>query len=230
MRPVLVTLTGPSASAIDPLADALARRGGPDWAVAGQPRAEDAPSARIILVPGELPAGFSADLEVFVAPVTPAPLLVQVPVDPAAAQQARMDLTLSDPDALDAVLAKLNARFGNPVDVDDDIRSGFAAALQAAGPTTRQQPHLHWTLSDPYAGLERAQWVVFSLVDATQRNHGEQLRRDFVRIRQDDALFDQVIGDRGFKDDVPAALIDPTNRHDPGTKALFMRLQRLLRR
>ncbi|NCG18028.1 MAG: hypothetical protein GWP91_03325 [Rhodobacterales bacterium] len=230
MRPVLVTLTGPSAAVIDPLATQLAERGGETWALAGKHRADDAPKARLILVPGELPEGFEADLEVFVVPVDDTPLLVQVPVDPIAAQQARLDLILADPDALNSVLAKLNARFGNPVDINDDVRSGFADALQVAGPTTQESPHLQWTLSDRYAGLERSSWVLFVLNDDSQRAHGEQLRRDFVRIRNDDTLFAQVIGDRGFRDDVPAALIDLNNRHSLGLKALFTRLKRLLRR
>lgn len=87
-----------------------------------------------------------------------------------------------------------------------------------------------WAISDGYAGIGHAQLVVVNIRREAERGRGEQLVADVMRLRKDQALFDDILGFRGSKIPVTAVVANLAVPGDPGRKKALARARRALRR
>jgi energy-coupling factor transporter ATP-binding protein EcfA2 len=195
-------------------------------------------SSDAVILEGDDPLGHPG-LDVFVAPAPEAgeALFVRQPRDRAAAERARADAweeLLRQPDG---VARWMDQMMGGPVveyvrrntalaeTVRDQMLAGIAN-FRDAPPVT---PVEHWAVADRYRGIEHAGLVVVNVHDPSERCDGERLVADILRLRQDRALFDDILGWRGHRTPITAVVADLTEPRDPGRRKALARLRRSLR-
>lgn len=189
-----------------------------------------------VFIEGDRPIDH-VDLSVFVAP--PAAkghtLLRRVVRDRAAEHQASLEhfaLALESPDAMARLLGAgglderiLSIVLNRPRALDD-LRRSLKSKLGAAKRVPAPAPSEHWALDDPYVGIEHAQVVVVNVRSALDRDAAGALLDDIARLRTDDVIFRDVMGVRGNKLPITAAVADLSSSNDAGLKRVASRVKR----
>ncbi len=195
--------------------------------------------SRAVVLEGDNPIGF-ADLGVFVAPALAAgdALFVRRKRDRAKEERAKADALerlLREPDGVAELLGEM---IGGPIvdlarrnprlleEARANLLAGIASARKAPPPT----PTEHWSIAAGYQGIEQAQLVVVDIRSDLEREHGERLVADVVRLRKDDALFRDILGFRGHKIPITAVVANLKDQTDVGCKKAIARVKRALKR
>ncbi len=194
--------------------------------------------SQAVVLEGDNPLGF-ADLGVFVAPGPQAgeALFVRRTRDRAQEERAKADALerrLRQPDGPAAFLDQL---LGGPIvrfarrrpEFLEKIRAELLAGIAAARTAPSPEPTEHWAIADPYAGIEHAQLVVVTVRNASERERGERLIADLVRLRKDEALFRDILGPLGSRTPITAVVANLADPDDPGRKKAVARARRSLR-
>lgn len=187
---------------------------------------------------GDNPVAF-ADLSVFVACVLPAgkKLFVRRKRDRAGEERAKadsMEAMLRKPDGVAEFMSQM---FGGPIveavrqnpQLIEEARATLLAGISSARKGPAPKPTEHWAIADGYSGIEQAQLVVVNIRNEAEREGGERLIADVVRLRKDVALFNDILGFRGNKIPVTAVVANLTNPGDPGRKKALARVARTVR-
>lgn len=181
-----------------------------------------------------------ADLTVFVAPAPRVgeALFVRRRRDPATADRARADeleRLLGEPDGVARWMERIvglpvgkHVR-GNP-SLAKGVRAQLLAAVAGARDTPAPRPVERWAVAERFAGIERAGVVVVALHHSGERGRAEQLAAEVRRLRQDRALFDDILGWRGHRTPITAVAADLTDPRDPGRRKAVARIRRSLPR
>jgi len=194
--------------------------------------------SRAVILEGDNPAGY-ADLEVFVAPAPLAgeTLYVRRQQDVAASQRARADAweeLLRRPDGMSTWMEEV---MGLPVGdlvhknprLAEDVRSRMLAGIAQvrSGPPPRSVEH--WGISERFQGIQGAGLVVVNIQSSTERPAAEQLLVDLARLRNDDALFNDILGWRGHRTPITAVVATISDPRDAGRKKAIARVRRTIR-
>jgi len=194
--------------------------------------------SRAVILEGDNPAGY-ADLEVFVAPAPLAgeALYVRRQQDVAAAQRARADAweeLLRRPDGMSTWMEEV---IGPPVGdfvrknprLAEDARSRMLAGIARVRSGPPPRPVEHWAVSERFQGIERAGLVVVNVRDPAERPAAEQMLVDLARLRNDDALFNDILGWRGHRTPITAVVATISDLRDAGRKKAIARVRRTIR-
>src|SRR2546428_12683367 len=96
-----------------------------------------------------------------------------------------------------------------------------------SGPPPR--PVEHWAVSVRFQGIQRAGLVVVIVRDPAERPPAEQLLVDLARLRNDDALFNDILGTRGHRTPITAVVANISDPRDAGQKKAIARVRRTIR-
>jgi hypothetical protein len=110
-----------------------------------------------------------------------------------------------------------------------ETRAKLPAGITAARKAPQPKPAQHWAIRDRYSGIEHAQLVVVNVRHDSERGTGEQLAEDLVRLRKEEKLFSHVLGFRGSRTPITAAVANLAQPADPGRKKALARVRRLFR-
>ena len=189
-----------------------------------------------VLIEGDSPLSFRPDLSVYVTPPVPASrtLLRRVTEDRSASharELGHLERLLDTPGSVEEFLGNmLAAEFGGRLPVSDagfaDARRSMADLVARAKSQGAPPPIERWALADGFAGIELAQVVVINARSAGERERGEAMLPELVRLRKDRAVFDDVIGLRGNRLAVTVGVADVGDPGDKGLKRLLTRVKR----
>jgi hypothetical protein len=104
------------------------------------------------------------------------------------------------------------------------------AAITKAREAPTPEPTEHWALAEGYDGIEHAQLVVVNIRNEADRGQGERLVSDLGRLRKEPALFGDILGERGSKIPITAAVANLSDAKDAGLKKALARVGRVMRR
>jgi len=190
------------------------------------------------ILEGDDPLGF-ADLAVFVAPPLPAgkTLLVRRMRDRAKEARDRTDALerlLHEPQGVtgffEQTLGASLATFARErPELLEEIRADLLARIVQARRAPPPEPTEHWAITEGYEGIERAQLVVVNVRGADERERGEALAREVGRLREDAAVFHDVVRFRSHKTPITVAVAELLDRKDAGRKKAVARVRRVLR-
>jgi len=192
-----------------------------------------------VVLEGDNPLKY-VDLSVFVAPVPVAGerLFIKRRIDRARERHVALgaiERLINEPDGLAKFLGEA---VGGPIvefakkrpklmeDAHAKLVSDIAAARKAPPP----EPTWRWGISDPYSGIEHAQLIVVNVRNDHERQAGEQLVADVVRLRKEEQLFKDILGFRGSRTPVTVVVADLLKPEDPGRKKALARARRVFRR
>lgn len=192
-----------------------------------------------VVLEGDNPLGY-VDVSVFVAPPLPSGerLFVRRTRDRARERRtnaADLERLLREPDGVARLMEQM---IGGPItDVirahpelaekaRADLLDGLARARKAPPP----RPTGHWAIAESHAGIERAQLVIVSAREEDERVRAERLVADIRRLREDDALFDDILGIHGTRVPITAVAADLGDPSDRGLKKAIGRVKRTLKR
>ena len=191
-----------------------------------------------VVLEGNNPLGY-VDLSVFVAPPPAAGerLFVRRTRDRALEQRGRVDAIerlLCEPDGVPELLGEI---VGGPIvefarkspKLMEDLRASLLAGIAAARKAPQPKAMQHWAVSDRYSGIEHAQLVVVNVRHDSERGAGEQLAADLVRLRKEEKLFNDVLGFRGSRIPITAAVANLAQPTDPGRRKALARVRRVFR-
>jgi hypothetical protein len=194
--------------------------------------------SRAVILEGDNPAGY-ADLEVFVAPAPLAgeALYVRRQQDVAASQRARADAweeLLRQPDGMSRWMEEV---MGLPVGgfvrknprLAEDARSRMLAGIAQVRSGPPPGPVECWAVSERFQGIQVAGLVVVNVRDPAERPAAEQLLVDLARLRNDDALFNDILGWRGHRTPITAVVANISDPRDAGRKKAIARVRRTIR-
>ena len=193
-----------------------------------------------VLIEGDSPLDFAPDLTVYVTPpvLKGESLLRRVTVDRAAAFERQLDqlraLVSSSDGGAGFVRAMVEAEFGRSLLVADEamgeVRDSLAAVLERTEKAGPPPPEEKWSLADGYAGIERAQVVVINVRSPAERQRGEEMLPELVRLRKDAEVFNDVIGWHGNRLPITAGVADLGDPTDKGLKRILPRIKRVFPR
>ncbi len=86
-----------------------------------------------------------------------------------------------------------------------------------------------WLFSDDQYCRHIAGLVVVNLRDPAERPAAEQLLVDLARLRKDDALFNDIVGWRGYRLPITAVVANLADPRDAGRKKAVARVRRTIR-
>jgi len=78
-------------------------------------------------------------------------------------------------------------------------------------------------------GIQVAGLVVVNVRDPSERPPAEQLLVDLARLRNDDALFNDILGWRGHRTPITAVVANISDPRDAGRKKAIARVRRTIR-
>lgn len=178
------------------------------------------------------------NLVVFVAPV-PAPrkrLLRRVKRDLAPEHQKAIIRMRSLLRTSKGTLSILRETFGAPmarlVAKEPEIVESCRASLEAnlhrlapVDPTGRRTDR--WEVARPYRGIEKARLVLFNIRDASERRRGEAAQQDVRKFREDSHVFQDVLGQQGYRVPIMIVSADLGHDRDAGLRKAIRRVLRV---
>ena len=192
-----------------------------------------------VVIEGDCPID-CIDLSVFVAPppVAERSLLRRVVRDHATAHQAAIAQLAQSLESPAGLIRLLSSVLGEPLAAMALQRPGmledFRGSMETRLSEIRRAPPPpateHWALDPGYDRVERAQLVVINVRSADERVAAQRFIKDVARLRQDEAIFRDVIGHRGYKIPVTAVMADLSDLKDPGLRKAVARVKRATRR
>jgi hypothetical protein len=192
-----------------------------------------------VVLEGDNPLNLT-DLAVFVAPPLAAGrrLFVRRKRDRAKEERAKADAMehlLREPDGVARFLGQMtgapSAAFArqNPK-LLEEARATLLAGIAQLRKAPPPKPTEHWAIARSYVGIERAQLVVVNARGERDRARGELVVRDLMRIREDDALFEDILGIRGTRVPITAVVADLSEPRDRGLRKALARVRRAIKR
>ncbi|MHB1526858.1 MAG: hypothetical protein ACYCZN_11380 [Candidatus Dormibacteria bacterium] len=191
-----------------------------------------------IILEGNSPLGH-ADVTVFVAPAPEVgeALFVRRSRDQAAAGRAgadELERMLRQPAG---VAQWLERALGRPVSdyvrrnpsMAEELRKQLLLGIERFRDAPASSPVDHWAVTERFRGIENAGVVVVNVRAGGERSGAEQLAADALRLRQDKALFDDILGWRGQRTPITAVVADLADPRDPGRRKAIARIRRSLR-
>jgi hypothetical protein len=100
----------------------------------------------------------------------------------------------------------------------DEVRSRMLEGIAQVCGAPPPRPVDHWAVSERFQGIERAGLVVVNVRDPAERPAAEQLLVDLARLRKDDALFNDIVGWRGYRVPITAVVANLADPRDGGRK------------
>lgn len=189
-----------------------------------------------VLIEGDNPIAF-VDLRVFVTGPLPAgkTLFVRRKRDRAVelAKADAMEEMLRMPDGVARFLEQM---VGGPFvemarqrpHIFEEARTTLLAGIAKASKAPPPKPTQRWAIADACSGIERAGLVVVNIRSGDERTRGERLVADIVKLRKDEALFNDILGVGGTKIPVTAVVANLANPGDPGRGKALARVKRSL--
>jgi hypothetical protein len=189
-----------------------------------------------VVLEGDDPLGL-ADLKVFVAPVPASGERLFVRRSETRSYRDRaavLERFLADPaDVVELLsiaggepLAELGRR---NLELLEDVRAKLVAEVRQTGRLSVPKQKERWAIADRYAGIEDAQLVVVNVRAEGARVAAEELAADVKRVREDKALFADIIGHRGTRVPVTVVVADVTAPADVDFKKAIARIRRAIR-
>lgn len=190
-----------------------------------------------VVLEGDQPFEF-VDVRVFVAPALKGRSLYRRKTRDRARERAeglrQLEKLLGSPEGTKEAVASL---FGQPLAEAmsampsrlEETRATMLAVLEKERAALPPEPTEHWVIAPCYEGIERAQVVVVNIRTAAERRIGENLVSDLDRLRKDEAIFQDILGWRGQRIPVTAAVADLADPRDAGLKKVLTRIRRAFR-
>lgn len=180
-----------------------------------------------------------ADVDVFVAPAPGVgqTLFVRRRRYPDAADRARAD-QLEQMLRQPAGVARWMERVvGSPIgeyvrrnpSMTEVVRNQLLAGIERFRDAPVSRPVEHWAVVERFRGIEDAGVVVVNVRAGGDRTGAEELVADALRLRKDQALFDDILGWRGHRTPITAVVADLADPRDPGRRKAVARIRRSLR-
>jgi len=190
-----------------------------------------------VVLEGDQPVEF-VDLKLFVASWHPecASLFCRVTRD--RAQESleslqRFEKLLGSPEGTKALvtqyLGKTLAEHMCSLSRLEETRASMSAILERQRATPAPEPTTHWAIAPAHAGIEHAQAVVVNIRSDKERRSAQQLVEDLARLRQDKAIFQDILGWRGQRIPITAVIADLADPRDAGLKKMLARIGRALK-
>ena len=111
----------------------------------------------------------------------------------------------------------------------EDVRSRMLAGIAQVRSGPPPRPVECWSVSERFQGIQVAGLVVVNVRDRAERPAAEQLLVDLVRLRNDDALFNDILGWRGHRTPITAVVANISDPRDAGRKKAVARVRRTIR-
>jgi hypothetical protein len=92
-----------------------------------------------------------------------------------------------------------------------------------------EKAHMRWAVAAPYRGIESAQLAVINVRRESDKDDAEALLADVVRLRNDDAVFADILAPLGSRVPITAVVANLTRPAEPGTKKALARIRRVIR-
>ncbi len=196
--------------------------------------------SEVVMIEGDCPIEWGADLEVFVAPVPTGKqrLLTKTTKKRPGSRQAQAEIEEAL-ETREGFARMMTDPIGIPVDRIQDpkkvdairewVKRELARQKQPRTTGSKHNAAARWTLNEAYAGIERANVVIVNIRDESERPATESLLEDIARLRQDEAVFQDILGPTGKRTRITALAADLSNQKDPGTKKAHTRLRRAVR-
>lgn len=188
-----------------------------------------------VLLEGDPPVEY-LDLTVFVAPALPGDesLFRRVKRDRARERREaleRWEKLLRKPGGTKEFLVlTVGEALAESVALDsklvDSTRASMLAGLKKERAAPPPAPTQHWAIAAGYEGIEQAQVVVVNVHNAEERPGAQRLVNDLVRLRKDEAVFQDILGWRGHRIPITAVVADLADPGDPGLKKALARVRR----
>ena len=110
-----------------------------------------------------------------------------------------------------------------------ETRASLSAILEQERDAPAPEPTVHWAIAPAYQGIEHAQAVVVNVRNTEERRGAQRLVEDVARLRQDKAVFQDIVGWRGYRIPITAVVADLSDPRDPGLKKMLARIGRALK-
>jgi hypothetical protein len=191
-----------------------------------------------VIVEGDNPFAY-LDLDVFVtSPMDPDEDLLVTRLRDRASQDRtkieRWQRLLGQPDG---VARWLDEEVGIPAvelfrrkpELFEGERNTILAGLAKLAKAPPAKPTQHWAVAERYAGIESAGLVVVNVPGPAERAQAERLLREVARIRNDEAVFEDVLSFRGHRIPITAVIADLADPADAGRKKALARVRRAIK-
>jgi hypothetical protein len=190
-----------------------------------------------VILEGDQPVEF-VDLKVFVAPVHPSgPSLFRRVTRNRAKERLESlrqhEKLLGSPEGTRTLLTRyfgktLADHMCDPGRLEE-TRASMSAVLERERVAPVPKPTKHWAIAPGYEGIEHAQAVVVNIRNANEHRGAQQLVDDLSRLRQDKAIFQDILGWRGHRIPITAVIADLADPRDPGLRKMLARIGRALK-
>ena len=111
----------------------------------------------------------------------------------------------------------------------EDVRSRMLAGIAQVRGGSPPGPVECWAVSERFQGIQVARLVVVNVRDPAERPAAEQLLVDLARLRNDDALFNDILHWRGHRTPITAVVANISDPRDAGRKKAIARVRRTIR-
>jgi len=111
----------------------------------------------------------------------------------------------------------------------EDVRAKLVTEVRQTGRVSAPKQKERWAIADRYAGIEDAQLAVVNIRADDDRAAAEELAADVKRVREDKALFADIIGYRGTRVPVTVVVADVTAPADVDLRKALARIRRAIR-
>jgi hypothetical protein len=113
-------------------------------------------------------------------------------------------------------------------DLVETARAELLEKLADARRSPALPPAKRWSVSERYAGIERAQLAIVNVRDEDERRGANGLLSDLVKLRQDREIFSDVLGYRGNRVPITAVAANLADPADPGLKKAIAKVRRVV--
>lgn len=114
-------------------------------------------------------------------------------------------------------------------DADAEWRNRMLARLEAARQAPPPEPVEVWAISERYRGIEHARVAVVDISDESEREPAEHLVSELMRLRQDQALLEDILSRGRDRRSITAVVANLANPKDPGRRKAVDRIRRSMR-
>lgn len=190
-----------------------------------------------VVLEGDQPVEF-VDLKVFVTSVHPeSPSLFRRETRDRARERLesleRFEKLLGSPEGTKALVTQylsksLAEHMCGPSRLDE-TRASIYPILERERVAPAPEPTKHWVIDPAYAGIEHAQAVVVNIRSDKERRSAQRLVEALARLRQDKAIFQDILGWRGHRIPITAVIADLVDSRDSSLKKMLARTGRALK-
>ena len=192
--------------------------------------------SRAVVLEGDSPLSY-VDLAVFVAPTPQGRerLFVRrsTPMPSRRKQASALNQLLEQPAAVVELLGRVGGESlagmlrARP-ELVDAARAELVKTLGQARELPASPPAKRWTVSERFAGIERAQLVIVNVRDEEERRRADDLLSYLAKLRQDKEIFSDVLGYRGNRIPITAIAANLADPADPGLKKAVAKVRRVV--